>query len=65
MQLNLNRLKAERIAKGKTQEVLAKELGKSRIWYLKRESGRVPMGADDLAEIATALGVDNLNIFFT
>ena len=62
--LDLNRLKAERIACGLTQEQLAKQVGHKRAWYAKRESGIVDIGADELAVIANALGIQSLDIFF-
>lgn len=62
--LNLKRLKAERIALGYTQDEFAKMLGKKRAWYAKRECGIVNLGADELAQIANLLGIDNLTIFF-
>ena len=40
MELNLRRIKAERIAKGYTQDVVAEKMGwKSRTPYVKRENG--------------------------
>lgn len=68
MTLNLKRLKAERIAKGYTQDEMAKKLGwKNRVTYAKRESGLVNLGADELAKIAEVLGysANDLGIFFT
>lgn len=67
MTLNLNRLKAERVAKGLTQQQLAEKLGKNRLWYAKRENGSVSLGANELLEIASVLGIsrDNMVIFFT
>ena len=49
MELDLKRLKAERIANGLTQEDVAKAFGKTRAWYAKRENGFIPIGADELA----------------
>lgn len=68
MLVNLNRVKAERIAKGYSQDDMAKKLGwKSRATYSKRETGRVSLGADELASIAEILGYSNdeIGIFFT
>lgn len=68
MTLNLKRLKAERIAKGFTQDDMARMLGwKNRATYAKREVGIVDLGADELAKIAEILGysADQLGIFFT
>lgn len=68
MTLDLKRLKAERIAKGFSQEDMAKKLGwKNRATYAKRETGLVDLGADELARIAEILGYskNDLGIFFT
>ena len=66
MSVNLNRIKAERIAQGYTQEEMASKLGWKRGAYAKRESGKVQIGADDLAKIADVLGYqsDGISIFF-
>lgn len=66
MELDLRRIKAERIAKGYTQDVVAEKMGwKSRAPYAKRENGVVPFGADELAEFGNILGysVNELGIF--
>lgn len=67
MEFELNRLKAERIAKGYSQEELAKKLGWTRSMYTKRENGSVSLGVDELAEIATALKMpeSRISIFFS
>lgn len=68
MQLDLKRLKAERIAKGLSQEEMAQKMGwRNRGAYAKRENGLVDIGADELAKIGEILGytVDKLGIFFT
>ncbi len=68
MTLNLKRIKAERIAKGLTQDEMAQLLGwKSRAAYAKRENGIVAIGADELLKIAIILGYssESLGIFFT
>ncbi len=67
MQLDLKRLKAERIANGMSQEDVAKKMGKTRAWYAKRENGFVPIGADELATLATLFKIDrkDISIFFT
>jgi Helix-turn-helix. len=68
MKLNLNRVKAERIALGLTQEQVAKRMGwKTRVPYAKREAGIVPFGADELGLYVEALGIsqENISIFFT
>ncbi|MHA2531071.1 helix-turn-helix domain-containing protein [Enterococcus faecalis] len=66
MEFELNRLKAERIAKGYSQEELAKKLGWNRSMYTKRENGAVSLGVDELAKIATALEMpeSRISIFF-
>ncbi|MBR2276860.1 MAG: helix-turn-helix transcriptional regulator [Leuconostoc sp.] len=68
MNVNLNRLKAERVANGLTQDEMSLRMGwKSRTPYAKRELGLVPIGADELAKAAEILGYDtnSLGIFFT
>ncbi len=68
MTLDLRRLKAERIAKGLTQDEMAEKMGwKTRTPYAKRENGIVSIGADELAKIAEVLGFskEQLGIFFT
>lgn len=66
MAVDVLRIKGERIAKGITQEEMANALGISRAAYSKKETGRLPIFADELAIIATCLdvGVDNIGIFF-
>ena len=66
MTLNLLRLRAERIAKGMTQEEMAERLGISRAAYAKREAGIVDVGANELAAISEILGIDRdqISIFF-
>lgn len=68
MTVNLRRLKAERVAKGLTQEEMAELMGwSSRTPYAKRENGIVAIGADELAKMANILGFERnqLGIFFT
>lgn len=68
MKLDYLRIKAERIAKGMTQDEMAKALGfKDRVRYAKRENGFVSFDADELIKVATILGYtkDQLGIFFT
>lgn len=67
MSLNLKRLRAERIAKGYTQDYMAQQMGWNRATYAKRENGIVSLGADELARIADILGYtkNDLGIFFT
>ncbi|HEL2449352.1 TPA: helix-turn-helix transcriptional regulator [Streptococcus suis] len=68
MALNYLRIKAERIAKGYTQDYMAQQMGwKDRARYAKRENGIVPFDADELAKVASILGFskNELGIFFT
>ena len=68
MTIDLRRIKAERIAKGYTQDEMAEKMGwKTRTPYAKRENGIVSIGADELAKIAEILdfSTDQLGIFFT
>lgn len=64
--LDLNRIKAERIAKGLTQEQMAEAMGLSSSAYAKRESGSIDFGVNEFAKYCSVLGFDNqkLNIFF-
>ena len=66
MELDLKRLKAERIASGLSQEDVAKSFNKTRAWYAKRENGFVPIGADELAVFASLFKIyrDKISIFF-
>lgn len=68
MTIDHRRLKAERVAKGLSQEEMAKMMGwDSRTPWAKRENGLVSIGADELAKAAEVLGIpmSNLSIFFT
>ncbi|WP_419744318.1 helix-turn-helix domain-containing protein [Staphylococcus sp. LKG3-1] len=68
MKLNLNRLRAERIANGITQDEMAHKMGwKTRTPYAKRENGIVDIGANEFIKMAKILGYEtnNLDIFFT
>lgn len=68
LSINLRRLRAERIAKGLTQDQMAEAMGwRTRTPYAKRENGIVSIGADELGKIASILGFskDELGIFFT
>ncbi|BDR56911.1 helix-turn-helix domain-containing protein [Xylocopilactobacillus apis] len=56
MPVNLKRIKAERIAKGLTQEDFAKELGWTRSHYARREQGTSKLSAEDLEKILKSLG---------
>ena len=67
MILDRNRLKAERVAKGYTQEYMANALGwETRTPYVKRELGLIDIGIDEFLAMAEILGYDetNLSIFF-
>lgn len=67
IRLNLNRLKAERIAKGYSQDYMAKKLGwATRAPYAKRELGLVNIGVDEFMNIINILGYSNneIGIFF-
>lgn len=67
MTIDLNRVKAERIAKGYSQDDMAKMMGyKSRATYAKRENGIVGLGADELAQISEILEIPltQMHIFF-
>ncbi|HEP1541725.1 TPA: helix-turn-helix transcriptional regulator [Streptococcus pyogenes] len=62
------RVKAERIAKGYTQDYMAERMGWSdRARYAKRENGIVSFDADELAKVVHILGFskDQIGIFFT
>lgn len=68
MTLDLRRLRAERIAKGLTQDEMAEAMGwKTRTPYAKRENGIVGIGADELVKMAIILGYteNELGLFFT
>lgn len=68
MTVNYRRLKAERIARGLTQDEMAEKMGwNSRTPYAKRENGIVSLSADELIKAATILEIplNNLEIFFT
>ena len=67
MTIDLKRVKAERIAKGYSQDDMAKMMGyKSRATYAKRENGIVGLGADELAQISEILEIPltQMHIFF-
>lgn len=67
LKLDLNRLKAERIAKGWDQAEFAHKLGMSRTSYSKRENGLVNISIKELAKMMSVLGFnkDKISIFFT
>lgn len=67
MRLNIKRLKAERIAKGLSQEEMATKMGwNSRTLYVKRELGMIDIGVDEFLKMIKILGYteNNLSIFF-
>lgn len=68
MTLDLRRIRAERIAKGMTQDEVAKKMGwKTRTPYAKRENGIVEISADELISLAFIFGYtkDDLGIFYS
>lgn len=68
MSLNLKRLRAERIAKGLSQDDMAHAMGWSaRGSYAKRENGIVSIGANELVKMAGILGYgpNELDLFFS
>ena len=68
MRLDIKRLKAERVAKGLSQEEMATEMGwNSRTPYAKRELGIIDIGVDEFLKMVKILGYNenNLSIFFT
>lgn len=64
MNLNLKKLKGERVASGVTQMEAATTLGVSRTSYWKRENGYVPIGADELAKLCNLFGESDIRVFF-
>lgn len=67
MRLDIKRLKAERIAKGLSQEEMASKMGwNSRTPYVKRELGMIDIGVDEFLKMIKILGYteNNLSIFF-
>lgn len=67
LNLNLNRLKAERVAKGWDQSEFAHKLGMSRVSYWKRENGIVDISVNELAKMLQTLGYgkNDVSLFFT
>jgi len=68
MTLNLNRLRAERVAKGMSQDQMAQAMGwRTRTPYAKRENGIVTISATELVKMASILGynANQLDLFFT
>lgn len=67
MRLDIKRLKAERVAKGLSQEEMATKMGwKSRTPYVKRELGIINIDVDEFLKMIKILGYteNNLSIFF-
>lgn len=66
VEFDVKRLKAERIAKGLTQEDVANALGVTRSWYAMKENGRRNITLEEFSKILDALGYDesNVHIFF-
>jgi transcriptional regulator with XRE-family HTH domain len=66
LSFDLLRLKGERIARGITQEQVAKALGINKSSWSKRENGIVVIDVDEFAIIADLFGIagDELGIFF-
>jgi transcriptional regulator with XRE-family HTH domain len=65
--IDLKRLKAERIARGITQEKLAEFMGVTKSTISKWESGASKLGINEFIKIINFLGfsVDKISIFFT
>ncbi len=65
--INLNRLKAERIANDMSEADLAEKLGISASIIYKYENGSRRISVETFCKIADVLGFDesNINIFFT
>ncbi|MBU7002118.1 helix-turn-helix transcriptional regulator [Pediococcus pentosaceus] len=66
MLVDLQRIKAERMVRGLTQEDMARKLGwHDRSSYSRREQGITPLGADELIRIAEILDCTNdMSLFF-
>ncbi|WP_304402271.1 helix-turn-helix transcriptional regulator [Lactobacillus intestinalis] len=66
MKFDLNRLKAERIAKGLTQAQLAKAIGLSTNAYWRKENGQRDIGIKEFLKILKVLGYseNKLPLFF-
>ena len=66
VEFDVKRLKAERIAKGLTQEDVANALGVTRSWYAMKENGRRNITLEEFSKILDALGYyeSNVHIFF-
>lgn len=47
---------------GQTQSWLASKLDRSPMWLSNRLTGRVPLNTNDIAEVATGLGVEPFDL---
>lgn len=67
MGFNLNRLRAERVAKGYNQLDFAHKLGMSREAYARRENGLAQISVEEFSKILDALGYgpEKISLFFT
>ena len=67
MKFNHNRLKAERIARGLTQQEMGEVLGVSKGTYSKKENGKLPIDVDEFSLITNKFGIEHKDIliFFT
>ncbi|BBN99196.1 helix-turn-helix domain-containing protein [Sporolactobacillus terrae] len=66
LRFNVKRVKAERIARGITQERMAEILGISRAQYIRKENGKRPIAVDELTVICDSLKItrEHVLIFF-
>lgn len=66
LEFDVKRLKAERIAKGLTQEDVANALGVTRSWYALKENGKRNITLEEFSKILDVLGYDgsDVHIFF-
>lgn len=64
---NLNRLKAERIARGLTVKEMAEKLNMQPSTYSKKENGKIRVNVEDLSAILNVLEIPEkeCGIFFT
>lgn len=66
MEFNLNRLKAERIARGLTLADVAEIIDMSESGYSRVESGKRKLTLDKFVKVITFMNIDltNISIFF-
>lgn len=66
MDLNVKRIKAERIANGLSQEEVARHLGIKRSTYSLKENGHKNWSINNLAKFCDLIGVgtDKIGMFF-